>query len=125
MTHTVDLNSELVRFSNHRDLFDRRMVCYSIQITEIFLIGEWFAIKMPSTMVVWFSGHHLANRPEFRPPYEYRSAIQMPSTMVPGICIEKHLNNKQLKVHYIDVCFSDSHCIVQSLKSVYFDWWSE
>ena len=39
---------------------------------------EWFAMQMLATMVVRDSDHHLVNRPEFRPPYEYRYAIKLP-----------------------------------------------
>ena len=54
-----DLNNELVRYSDHGDLFDHQMV--------------------------FSSDHHLVNRPLFRPPFEYQSAIQMPGSMVPAI----------------------------------------
>ena len=58
---------------------------------------EWFTIQMPYTMKVWYSEHHLVNWPVFRPPFEYRSSIQMPGTMVPGIWIANYLNNEQIK----------------------------
>ena len=74
-----DLNNELVRYSDHGDLFGHQMV--------------------------FSSDHHLVNRPLFRPPFEYQSAIQMPGSMVPAIWIAYHLNNEQVKV-----CYSDAHC---------------
>ena len=76
----------------------------------ICLIIKWMAIQMQGNMVVWSSEHHLVNRPVFR-PFEYRSAIQMPGTMVSGIWIVNHLNNKQVIINYSVVCYSDPHCI--------------
>ena len=65
---------------------------------------EWFANQMPGTMVVvWYTDHHLVNELVFRPPFEYRSAIQMSNTVVSGICIANHLNNDQVKVFRSDV----------------------
>ena len=61
---------------------------------------EWLAIQMPSSMVVGYSDHYLVNGPVFRPPFDYRSAIQMPGT---SIWIANHLNNEQVKVCYSDV----------------------
>ena len=69
----------------------------------ICLLVEWFAIQMPSTMVVWYSYYHLINGPVFRPPFEYRSVIEMPGTMVRGIWLANHLNNEQVKVCHSDV----------------------
>ena len=46
----------------------------------------------------------------FRPPFEYWSAIQMPSTLGAGIWTANHLNWEQVEVHYSDVCYSDLHC---------------
>ena len=43
----------------------------------ICLLVEWLA-----TMVVCYSDHHVVNRPVFRPPFEYRSANQMLSTIL-------------------------------------------
>ena len=40
---------------------------------------------------------------KYRLQLEYRSAIQVPSTMVPGISIVNHLNNEQVKNHYTNV----------------------
>ena len=54
-------------------------------------------------MLVRYSDHNLINRPIFRPPFEYRSAIQMPCSMVPGIWIANHFNNKQVKVPSLEV----------------------
>ena len=45
---------------------------------------KWFTFQMPCTIEVWNSDHHWVNGPVFRPPFEYRSAIQMPSTIVPA-----------------------------------------
>ena len=50
-------------------------------------------------MVVRYSDHHLVNGP----PFEYQSAIWLPDTVVLGIGIANHLNNKQVKVDYSDV----------------------
>ena len=50
--YSGDLNSELVWYSDHEDLF----------------VG-WK--EMPGTMVVWFSDHHLVNRLVFRPLFDY------------------------------------------------------
>ena len=60
---------------------------------------------MPGTMVVQYSDHHLVNRLVFR-PFEYRSAIQMPCTIVPCIWLANQLNIGQVKV-----CFSDVSAI--------------
>ena len=49
------------------------------------LLVEWFAIQMSGTKEVCYSNHHLDNGLVFRPPFEYRSAVHMPVTMVPGI----------------------------------------
>ena len=43
---------------------------------------------MPGTMEVWYSDPYLVNGQEFRPPFEYWS---------------DHLNNKQVKVSYLDI----------------------
>ena len=63
------LNSKLVRYSDHGDLFDLRMVYYSDA----------------NTLVFWYSDHHLANKLVSRPTFEYQSSIQPPGTMAPGI----------------------------------------
>ena len=68
--HSADLNSKQVVVSDHGDLFHHQMVCYS---DDMYL------------HVVWYSDHHLVNEPVFRPPFEYRTSIQLPGTMVPGI----------------------------------------
>ena len=47
--------------------------------------GDLFSIQMPGTLAVQYSDHHLVNKKEVRPPFEYRSAVQMPATMAPGI----------------------------------------
>ena len=59
---------------------------FGVQIMGICLLIEQFAIQMLGTMEVWYSDRHLVNEPVFRPPYEYRSAIQMPLT--------EHLNSE-------------------------------
>ena len=61
-------------------------------------IIKWYASQMPSTIVVWYSDHHLVNWTVFRPPFEKRFTIQMPNTMVLGIWTPNHLNNKQVEV---------------------------
>ena len=50
--YSRDLNSQLVRYSYHRDLFSHQMVHY--------------------TMVTRYSDQHLVNGPVFRPSFEYR-----------------------------------------------------
>ena len=62
-----DLNTKLVRYSVH----------------GICLLVNWFAIQ--TTIIVRYSDHYLVNGLVFSPPFEYQSAIQMPSTMVPSI----------------------------------------
>ena len=54
-------------------------------------------------MVIGYSDQHLVNEQVFRPPFKCQSAIHTPGTMVPGIRIANHLNNKQAKVCYFDV----------------------
>ena len=79
-----------------------------------------------ATMVVWLSDHHLVKGSVFKPPFEYKSAIQMSCTMVPGIRISNHLNTDQVKVHFSDVCCSYLHCIlffVNSYWSRMYSWY--
>ena len=52
-----------------------QLVYCGIQIMGTCLLVKWFAIQMP-----WYKGSSV-----FRSSNEYRSAIQMPSIMVPGI----------------------------------------
>ena len=52
--------------------------------------------QMLGTMAVRYSEHHLVNGLLFRPLFEYWSAIQMPGTMVMGIGIANHFNNKHV-----------------------------
>ena len=80
----------------------------------IWFLVKQFVIQMPGTMVVWYSDHHLVNRPVLRPPFEYWSAIQMRS----GIWITNHLNNEQLKVRYSDV--SIIQMLAVQIPTVYF-----
>ena len=54
-------------------------------------------------MVIGYSDQHLVNELVLRPPFKCQSAIHMPGTMVPGIRIANHLNNKQAKVFCFDV----------------------
>ena len=68
-------------------------------------------------MAVWYSDHHLVNGAVFRPPFEYWSAIQMSCTIVLGIWIANHLNNKLVKVPYSDVHVSPPQCIIQVVCS--------
>ena len=78
--YSGDLNSKLIRYSDQVD----------------FLLVEWFAAQMHSTMDVQYSDHHLIYGLVFRPPFENQSKIQMPGSMVPGIWIANHLNNGNL-----------------------------
>ena len=66
------------------------------------MLIEWFAIQMFGTTEVRYSDHHLVIEPVFRPQFEYQSAIQMPRTIKPGVRIENHSNNKQVKISYTD-----------------------
>ena len=89
---------------------------FGIQIREICSLVKWFAIPMPDTMLVWYSDHHLVNKPDIRRQFVYCSAIQMPSTIIPGIWIANHLNNKQVKSCYSDVSYLDPHWTKFSLS---------
>ena len=67
--YSGDLDSLLVRYSDHGDLFDNQIVCYSY----IWCHGS-LVFRSPF-------GYRLV----FRPPFKYQSVIQMPDAMVLGI----------------------------------------
>ena len=54
-------------------------------------------------MVVWYSDRLLINGSIYKPPFDYRPAIQIPSINIQGIWIINHLSNEQVKVCYSDV----------------------
>ena len=54
-------------------------------------------------MVVWYSDRLLVNGSIYKPPFDYRPAIQIPSINIQGIWIINHLSNEQVKVCYSDV----------------------
>ena len=60
-------------------------------------------IQSYGTMAVWFLDHHLVWTGIHTTEIDYRSAIQMPGTMVLGIWIANHLKNEQVKVQILAV----------------------
>ena len=98
--YSGDLNSKLVWYSDHGDLFYCQMVC----------------IQMPSPMEVWYSDHHLVNGPVFRPPFEYRSTNQMPGTM--GKVKEEKFGNHKI-ASKVKGTLAQSRCRQGSTGSIF------